>query len=346
MLEIEHLSKKKLLLRIIIFSALLAGLILLCSLIGSKNLSAANIIGGIVSGETSENVDWLILFEIRLPRCLLAAIVGASLSIAGVVFQALLKNPLADPYILGISSGAGLGAVTAAITGFTFTWAGISGKGIMAFAFALITIWIVWTIGKRTGKNNMTGLLLAGVVVNSFFSAVIMFMITAVKSEDLHATLLWLMGNVRDVRPGNLSAGLIPLILSAAVLQGFAPKLNVITFGETDAKALGINTAGLRGICFACAAFVTAAAVSLSGLVGFAGLIVPHTVRLIFGPDHRQLLPLSALCGASFLVVSDTLARTVIAPQQLPAGIITAFAGAPVFVYLLLKSSKTRKIYG
>lgn len=344
MRKTKRLTPKQLAIRVFSYSVLLVLIVFFSSLIGSKTLDLSKVIDG-MRGDTADNIDYTILFNIRLPRCILAAIVGASLSVAGVVFQALLKNPLADPYILGISSGAGLGAIAAALIGFTYTFAGISGVGLMAFIAALGTIGLVWMIGKYTGKNNLTGLLLAGVVVNSFFSAVIMFLITAVKSEKLHATLLWLMGNVKDAQPGNIVAGVVPLAICMVILQSYAAKLNIITFGDEDAKVLGINTTRLRAICFACAAFITASAVSVSGLVGFVGLIIPHTVRLIYGPDHRQLLPLSALIGACFLVVSDTFARTIIAPQQLPAGIITAVAGAPIFVYLLIKSSRKMNLY-
>ncbi|MGE4286806.1 MAG: FecCD family ABC transporter permease [Phycisphaerae bacterium] len=338
---VKSLTPRLLAGRLIAFAAVLIAAIAICSLFGSKALNPADVL----AAPAENNSDSLIYFQIRLPRLILAAVVGACLSVSGAVFQALMKNPLADPYILGVSSGAGFGAVLAAMLGVGFSFAGISATGLFAFATALLTIRLVWVIGKYTGKNSITGLLLAGVVVNSFFSAIIMFLITATNSEKLHATLLWLMGNVKDARPGNIPAALIPFAIGFIILQAHAARLNMMTFGEVDARTGGVNTSRSRGICFACAAFITAAAVSVSGLIGFAGLIVPHTIRLVYGPDHRQLLPLSALCGAVFLVISDTIARCIIAPRQLPAGIITAVIGAPVFVWLLVKQSRKMSIY-
>ena len=281
-----------------------------------------------------------ILFKIRLPRVLLAGLVGASLAVAGVVLQALLRNPLADPFILGISSGAGLGATIAAFTGINFTLAGISSLGISAFAGSMFSVWLVWTVSAATGRKQVTSLLLTGVVINSFFSAIIMFLVSISESRQVHGTIIWLMGNITEVPVSTLWTTLSLLVIAMLILQYISPLLNVMSFSVEDAKSVGVNVKGVRLTAFAVSGILTSIAVSLSGLIGFAGLIVPHAMRLILGPDHRQLLPLSALSGAIFLMVADTFARTVISPSQIPVGVITALLGGPVFIALLIRYSK------
>jgi iron complex transport system permease protein len=289
------------------------------------------------------NPDYEIFVRVRVPRIILAALVGAALASAGVIFQALLRNPLADPYILGISSGAGLGAMLAVLGGIGWTLGGRSPVALFAFVGALGTIWLVWGIGRITGKYHVTGLLLAGVVVNALLSALIMFLTSVAKSQQLYATIFWLMGNMTEedffvlwVGGGGIVAGIVGLFF-------LTPQLNVISIGYHDARSVGVPVERIELAAFAISAFVTAAAVSLSGLIGFVGLIIPHAVRLVFGPDHRQLLPLSALAGAVFLVLADTVARVIVAPAQLPVGVITALMGGPFFLVLLVKYS--RKVY-
>ncbi len=318
---------------------LLAVTVVVCLFIGSKDISLANIYAGI-TGSDADNADYTIFFKIRLPRCILAAIVGASLAVSGAVLQALLRNPLADPYILGISSGAGLGAMLATITGIQITVFGISTMGLFAFIGAIGTVWLVWWIGIMAGSRQLTSLLLAGVVVNSFFSAVIMFLTSVMDSSKLQTTMLWLMGNMREAGGGDIVISVICLVAAMVVLYRLSPHLNILSFGHDDAQTMGVNVPLVRLVSFATAAFVTSVAVSLSGLIGFIGLIVPHAVRLLCGPDHRQLLPICGITGAIFLVVCDTFARTVIAPQQVPVGIITAITGGPFFLILLVKYSR------
>jgi iron complex transport system permease protein len=199
---------------------------------------------------------------------------------------------------------------------------------------------LVWFIGSFTGKSNVTGLLLAGVVVNAFFSALIMFLTSVAKSEQVHSTIFWLMGNMVEESFLVLWLGGGCVLAGVAALFFISPKLNALSFGDDQAKSMGVDTVRTRTIAFAVAAFITAIAVSLSGLIGFIGLIIPHGVRLIFGPDHRQLLLVSAVIGAAFLVAADTLARTIVAPAQLPAGIVTAIVGGPFFLVLLAKYSR------
>jgi len=335
----QLLTPKKLIVRTGLALAVLVVVMFACSLIGTEDVSLKAVFGG-AGSQTVANPDYEIFVKVRLPRIILAALVGAALASSGVVFQALLRNPLADPYILGISSGAGLGAIIAVISGLNWTLWGRSPIAVFAFVGALGTVWLVWFIGRLTGKFHLAGLLLAGVVVNAFFSAIIMFLTSIVKAQQVYATIFWLMGNMTEedfltlwVGAGCVAGGILALFY-------ISPQLNALSFGADDARSMGINTARVRTIAFAIAAGITAIAVSLSGLIGFVGLIVPHAVRLVFGPDHRQLLPLSGIVGAIFLVVADTLARIIIAPAQLPVGVVTAIVGGPFFLILLVKYSR------
>jgi iron complex transport system permease protein len=335
----ESLTPKKLLIRTAAALALLAAVMMICCLLGTEDVSLKAVFKDLGNVEAT-SPDHLIFMRVRLPRVILAAIVGAALACAGVIFQALLRNPLADPYILGISSGAGLGTIIAVISGFSWTLWGRSPVAVFAFIGAMATVWLVWMIGKLTGKNHVTGLLLAGVVISAFFSAMIMFLTSISRSKQVYATIFWLMGNIAE------EDYLVLWVSSGCVLTGIislfyiSPQLNVISFGQSDAKTMGINIGRIQTIAFAIAAAITAVAVSLSGLIGFIGLIVPHAIRLVFGPDHRQLLPLSAIFGAIFLVIADTVARIVVAPAQLPVGVVTAMIGGPFFLVLLIKYTR------
>ncbi len=335
----EILTAKKLAIKVSICLAVLVAVMALCAMVGTQKISLKKVFAG-PGQEPGQNIDYEILVGVRLPRVILAALVGAALACSGVVLQAILRNPLADPYILGISSGAGLGVITAVISGITWKFWGGSPIAVFAFVGALATVWLVWCIGHLTGKSQVTSLLLAGVVINAFFSAVIMFLISIAKSEQLRSTVLWLMGNIIEKDPAVLGVSTVCILAGIIALFSISHRLNILTFGQEEAKGLGVDTAKTTAIAFGLAAFTTAIAVSLSGLIGFVGLIVPHGVRLVFGPDHRQLLPVSAIIGGAFLVVADTLARIIVAPAQLPVGVITAIAGGPFFLVLLAKYSR------
>ncbi len=331
------LTPGTLLTRILLATVMLAAVMLACSLLGTEHISLEKALAPSAPGVV--NPDYEIFFRVRLPRIILAAIVGAALACSGAVLQALLRNPLADPYILGISSGAGLGAIIAITVGLNWTLWGRSPIAFFAFVGALVTVGLVWLVAKLTGKSHVTHLLLAGVVVNAFFSAMIMFLTSIANSSDVQRTIFWLMGNIIEEDPFVLwtSGGFV--LAGIFALFFISPQLNALSFSEIDAKAMGINTAATKAVAFVLAALITAVAVSLSGLVGFAGLIVPHGVRLVFGPDHRQLLPLSAIIGAIFLVAADTLAR-IVAPAPLPVGVVTALIGGPFFLVLLVRYSR------
>jgi iron complex transport system permease protein len=336
---VEFLTPRKLITRVIICLVLLAAVMTVCTMAGTQHISLRRVFAG-PAGQPGENIDYDIFVRYRLPRVCLAALAGAALACAGVVLQAILRNPLADPYILGISSGAGLGAILAVLSGVTWDfWAG-SPITIFAFAGAILTVWLVWLIGYLAGGGTMTTLLLAGVVVNAFFSAVIMFLTSIINSQQLQSTTFWLMGNITEKDSSVLFLSAVLIIGGIAALFGISNRLNILSFGREQAQSLGVDAGRVRFIAFALAAFVTAVAVGLSGLIGFVGLIIPHAVRLVLGPDHRQLLPVSAITGAGFLVVADTIGRIILAPAQLPAGVITAIAGGPFFLILLARYSR------
>jgi iron complex transport system permease protein len=278
-----------------------------------------------------------IILSLRLPRAILAGMVGAGLSVSGATFQALLRNPLADPYILGVSSGAAVGAILAILLGLGTHSLGLP---LASFLGALLTVLVVFYFGRQGRKIHPHTLLLAGVIIGSFLSALIMFFISVSQKEELHTIIFWLMG---DFSFSNARAIFIifPYIFLGIFLLYFRSRqFNLILSGEENAVQLGVDVERLKLISYLSASLLTAASVSVCGLIGFVGLIIPHSVRLIFGPDHRLLIPASAFIGASFLIASDTVARTLLAPTELPVGVITAAFGGPFFIYLL----RTRKV--
>ena len=284
-----------------------------------------------LTGTGLDSTSWTILWELRLPRVILAGIVGWSLSIGGVVFQALMRNPLAEPFLLGISSGAAVGAVAGIIFGILF-WGGIP---FMAFLGALMTIALVLTIAQRARAIDPNTLILTGVIINAFFAALIMFALAVTSGEKLHSLLFWLYGDLSRGRFFDLWI-MVPVIFTGSfMLYGMARSFNLIASGEEVAFQLGVDVERAKWIALIVVSLMCGTTVAFSGIIGFVGLIVPHLVRMTFGPDHRLLLPASGLFGASFMIGADLLARTVISPSELPVGVITAFLGAPFFLYLL-----------
>jgi iron complex transport system permease protein len=279
-----------------------------------------------------------ILFRVRLPRTLLAVLVGGGLALSGASFQALLRNPLADPYILGVSGGAALAAIIGMVVASAFSFAPVP---IFAFGGALIAIFLVLAVARSNGRLPVITLLLAGVVVNAFFSALVMFVLSVASGRHLPSAIYWMMGQLSP-RPystiGTVALYYLPGVL---VLFGLARDFNLFSLGEESAQQLGVNVERSKLMVFLAASLVTAVAVSVSGLIGFVGLIVPHIIRLVFGPDHRLLLPASFLFGALFLVLCDLLARVIIAPAELSVGVITAILGGPFFIWLLHKSRES-----
>jgi len=275
-----------------------------------------------------------IIFSLRLPRVVFAGIIGAAMALVGTVFQALLRNPLADPYILGVSGGSAVGAIIGIMLGAASLPAGVAAT---AFAGAICAIMFVFGIAGREKTLPTNTLLLAGVIVNAFFSSLIMFLLSMSSRSELHHVLFWLMGDLSLASRGEIFlTGLFLLALSAVIYRE-ARAINLLVMGEETAMQLGINVEGTKKRLFFAASLLTAVAVSSSGIIGFVGLLVPHMMRMLFGADHRMLLPASALFGASFLAAADSIARTVTAPAELPVGVITALCGAPFFIYLLRK---------
>jgi iron complex transport system permease protein len=279
-----------------------------------------------------EPFEKTILFSIRLPRIFFAGIVGAALSTAGVVFQALLRNPLADPYILGVSGGSAVGAIIGIIIG-----AGCVPFGIPALAFlgAVLTVALVFVIGSREGRLDSNTLLLAGVIVNAFFSAVIMFFISTSSNADLHNIAFWMMGDMSLADGDKIMLMTVLLAVGTGIVCCYARPLNLIVAGEETAMQLGVDVKRTKVVLFIAGSLITAVAVSFTGIIGFVGLVIPHMMRMVLGTDHRLLLPASFLFGASFLVIADTIARVIFPGMELPVGVITALCGAPYFIYLL-----------
>jgi len=275
-----------------------------------------------------------ILLKVRIPRVLLALLVGAALSVSGAVFQGLLKNPLADPYLLGVSSGAALGASIIILTSLPFFFLGLPVVPFAAFAGALLSMFLVYGLARTKGKISLHTLLLSGVIINFSFSALIMLIIT-LSNKGLAEVVIWMMGTLN-----NTNYDLLPYITPVAVIlmlviYMFSNDLNVIAVGEETAVFLGVKTEKVKKLLFVLTSMLTALAVSVSGLIGFVGLIIPHIARMIVGPDHRILIPFSALLGGIFLILSDTLCRSIIAPSEIPTGVVTAILGGPFFLYLL-----------
>ena len=282
-----------------------------------------------------------IIWQLRLPRVLQAALVGASLAVAGTVFQGLFRNPMADPYVLGVSSGAALGAVSAMLMGGMVTVAGFAAVPLFAFVGGSATIVGVYSMA-RVGKTvPVMTLLLTGIAASAFLSAFVS-LLTYFAGEKLDQVVFWMMGGVGGAGWGRIFAMLPYVLLGYFCIAACSKELDVLLLGEETAHHLGVNTEKVKKILLIAASLLVAAAVSTSGIIGFVGLIVPHFIRIAAGPGHKTLLPASALLGAALLIAADTLARTVIAPAELPVGIITAMVGAPVFIVLLKKRRKLR----
>jgi iron complex transport system permease protein len=287
--------------------------------------------------ETWRLVDETIIFQIRLPRVVGSALVGAALATAGVLFQGLLRNPMADPYIIGTSAGAALGATIAMMVPLNMAFLGFGLVPVAAFIGALGTVILVYNLARVGGKTPMISMLLAGFVINLFLGAILAFLMSMSEklNLNLHVVYSFLMGHI-SVTSWSQIAVIAPLVIGSIILSRFfAFHLNAFSLGEEGAAYLGVEVERDKVFILALGSMLTASAVSISGLVGFVGLVVPHAVRLTFGPDHRLLLPASALAGGAFVVIADLLARILLAPVEIPIGVITAIVGAPFFIYLL-----------
>ncbi|GAB4115018.1 MAG: iron ABC transporter permease [Candidatus Caldatribacteriota bacterium] len=292
------------------------------------------VIFSILSHRLIEDTPYLIIWQLRIPRIIMAGLAGIALSTVGAAFQGILRNPLADPYILGVSAGAALGACLGIalehLSGYYLT----SYLPLFAFLGALFSLFLVYRSSKISLAEGSIGLLLAGVAITFLFSALITILLAFSKSE-LHSMLFWLMGDLSTASWHKISIITIPVLLGCILLFTSSLDLNALALGEEEALHLGINTGRLRIRIFIIGSLIIASVVSFTGIIGFVGLIIPHITRLLVGPDHRTMLPASAFLGAVFLILCDTLARFILAPSEIPIGAITAAIGAPLFIYLL-----------
>jgi iron complex transport system permease protein len=318
------------------FGILAGATVLLAPLVGSTSISLRRVFD--FSIPFRDNADAQIFFVARLPRTLGGAWVGACLASAGVVFQGLLRNPLATPFTLGVSAGAALGAMLAITFDWSLTRFGIPAVPAAAFAGSLVAVAIVYALAQARHRGLSTSvLLLAGVTLNAFLSALILFVQYFADFADTYRTLRWLMGDL-DVSSYQPLLAALPLgVIAFAAFAWLARPLNLLSLGPDSAESRGLNVAFAQRAAFFSASLATGAAVSVGGPIGFVGIVIPHLVRLLVGPDHRLVLPASALFGAAFLVGCDLLARTLLAPVELPVGIITALIGGPFFLWLLIK---------
>jgi iron complex transport system permease protein len=302
---------------------------------GSVDLTTGEVLTALAGG----GPEWQrqIVVELRLPRMLLGALVGGGLALAGATFQALLRNPLAEPYILGISGGASVGAVLVLALGLAGAASWV--LPLAALAGALLAISLVFQVATASGKSlDVRVLLLAGVVVAAFFSACVAFILSISEARTVQGAVLWIMGSLAGVGWRSVVVAAAYTLPAAALLLVLARPLNLMAIGEETAHYLGADVERVKRRALALAALLTAAGVAVAGVIGFVGLVVPHTIRLLTGSDHRALLPLSFLGGATFLVLCDIASQVVLAPTQVPVGVITAFVGVPLFLVLLRRS--------
>ena len=319
---------------LIVFFLLFMATLCVTPMIGSTRINLMNALSGGV--HANNNLDANILFQVRLPRILLGALAGAALSVAGAIFQALLRNDLAAPFTLGVSSGAALGAVIAIVFNLNMIILGFPMVALFSFLGALGAVFLVFSLVRTRHGEFPTGiLLLAGVTANFFFAAMVMFLHYISDFSQSFRILRWLMGGL-DITDYQTVFSIAPMVFLGIGLLGYVSRdLNLISTGIHSATSRGVNVPRIQKNGFITASLITGTVVSITGPIGFVGLIVPHTVRLIVGSDLRILIPASMLFGASFLIVCDTVARTLIAPTEIPGGIITAMLGGPFFVWLL-----------
>lgn len=320
-----------------ILIALLAGLALTVVVavgVGAVNISFREFIDVLLLGKETENSD--ILMQIRLPRVLMCLIIGAGLAAVGGVMQGIFKNPLVDSYTLGMSSGAALGAVISIVTGISFSIAGISTTGVFAFIGAVATLILVYSLAYKKHKISVNSLLLAGVAVSYFLSSVIAFMML-LSNDNIQHIVFWTMGSLSLTSWNKVAISYITIIPGILALMLYARELNILTMGDEAAQYLGIDVEKLKRILLLISCIIVGSVVSVSGTIGFLGLVAPHIIRLIVGSNNRKVIPYSAILGAILLILADTLGRTLIQPVEIPVGVMTSIIGGPFFIFLLRK---------
>jgi iron complex transport system permease protein len=345
---LERFSRWKIL--IILLTLLLLAIIFLSLNVGFSQISfwhiskilAKNVpfLGDLTHFSDIPRIEEVIVMQIRLPRILGGALVGIALAIAGVVYQGVFRNPMADPYVIGASSGAALGAALAIVLGLGFSLFGINTVPIFAFVGCLSSVLMVYSISRIGSRVQTTTLLLVGLSVSIILSAIVTYLQT-IAGERLHALTFWIMGGFTYVEWGDVFSILPFIIVGVGVIYLHSRDLNLFVLGENEAQHLGVDIEKTKLILLFFSALVTAAAVSIGGLIGFTGLVIPHITRIVIGADHRILIPCSAIIAAAFMILCDCLARVVAAPAELPVGVVTAMFGGPFFIYLLLRKRKS-----
>lgn len=321
---------------------MLLGAIILATAIGSVSLPLGEVVRALASrlaGASAGGPTDTIIWQIRVPRVLTAAIVGGALGTAGAVFQGLLRNPMADPYIIGTSGGAALGATVALMVPIQVSLFGFTFVSVAAFVGALGAVLLVYNVARVGPRVPVTTLLLTGFALSSILAAIMSFLMF-ISNNALRRIILWTMGGLSGAGWLQLAVAIPAIVIALGLTYTLAPDLNAFLLGDEQAASLGVHVERRKLTLLGLGSWLTAAAVSVSGLVGFVGLVVPHVVRLVLGPDHRLLLPASTLVGGVFLVLADLLARSLMSPAELPVGIITALVGGPFFIYLLRKARR------
>ncbi len=321
-----------------------------CTAIGAADISfmdalkavafKINFLKGIISKSGIKESTVTIITGIRLPRVILAAFIGSALPVAGASYQGLFKNSLADPYIVGASSGGALGAAIAIIIKSKLGISGFSMVPFFAFAGALISTYVVYILGRIGGKLSITAMMLSGIAVNSMLSAVLS-MLLLFNHEQMDQVIMWTMGSLQYAGWEQIEIVAPCIVAGIAVMYFFSRDLNLMMLGEEQAQHLGVNTKKLKKTILFAGAFITGVSVSVSGIIGFVGVFIPHIARILLGPDNRLTIPFSAIFGAMFLMIADSLARTLISPMEIPVGVLTAGVGGPFFIYLLLKNKNS-----
>jgi iron complex transport system permease protein len=329
--------------------AVAALVIVACTGWGAADLGGGEVLrawwGLVTTGGLDETLGpvGVILFQVRLPRVLMGFLVGCTLAAVGATLQALLRNPLADPYVLGVSSGAALGITLATLLVGSSLLVQVPVVPVWGFAGGLMTLVVIYRLAQSHGRLPIHGLLLAGVVLNAVLTALMMFITSIMEPVRSAGLIAWLMGSVTVREWGELLGIAASVLIGTVWLWFHAPVLNLLTQGEETARSLGIDVEQTKKRLYVVTALLVGAVVSVSGMIGFVGMMVPHLVRMAVGADHRLLIPASALAGGTFLVLSDTVARTVLAPSEIPVGVVTALVGGPIFLYFLL-AHKSRMV--
>lgn len=326
---------------------IMLGLVFVLALLGSLllgryALSPGQLLHMLWTKVTGGAADWplsddKVVFAVRLPRVAAAALVGAALAVSGAAYQGMFRNPMVSPDILGASTGAGFGAAVAILLG-----AGYFGISAAAFCCGLLAVAAAWLVSRLSRTNQTVTLILAGMMISSLFSAGTSFVkLVADTQQQLPAITYWLMGSLSSIKDKDVLFLSIPVTLGMVPLLVLRWRMNLLTLGEEEAQSMGVNTRRLRGAVIVCATLLTSASVAVSGMIGWVGLVIPHFCRMLFGYDYRRLIPAGALFGASFLLIVDDIARLV-TTGELPLGILTAFVGAPLFVYLIVTGGGRR----